>query len=102
MIRGFRTAIVTGASRGVGVYIAKALAAEGMNLVLAARNSAALDMVAKEITAPGVRVVADDGPCDWCALLSVTTSLLGQSTTAQLESRVPRKWPARFGAGERP
>lgn len=58
MIREFRTAIVTGASRGVGVYIAKALAAEGMNLILAARNSADLDMVAKEITTPGVRAVA--------------------------------------------
>ena len=38
----------------------------------------------------------------WCAPLSLTTSLLGQSMMAQLESRVPGNWPARFGAGERP
>ncbi len=42
MIKEYQTAIVTGASRGVGVYIAKALAKEGMNLVLAARNPSGL------------------------------------------------------------
>jgi short-subunit dehydrogenase len=58
MIKEYQTAIVTGASRGVGVYIAKALAKEGMNLVLAARNADGLDNVAKEIKAIGGRVVA--------------------------------------------
>jgi short-subunit dehydrogenase len=58
MIKEHRTAIVTGASRGVGVYIANALAKEGMNLVLAARNPSGLDNVANEIKAFGVRVVA--------------------------------------------
>jgi len=33
-----RTALVTGASHGLGCYIARALAAERMNLVLAARS----------------------------------------------------------------
>lgn len=59
MIKEHGTAIVTGASRGVGVYIAKALAKEGMNLVLAARNDADLNRVANEIsTSAGVRVIA--------------------------------------------
>lgn len=53
-----RTAIVTGASRGVGPYIAAALANQGMNLVLAARTEAELKKVADEITANGVRAVA--------------------------------------------
>lgn len=57
MIKEHCTAIVTGASRGVGVYIANALAKEGMNLVLAARNPSGLDNVANEIKASGVRVV---------------------------------------------
>lgn len=58
MIKEYQTAIVTGASRGVGVYIAKALAKEGMNLVLVARNADGLDYVAKEIKAFGGRVIA--------------------------------------------
>ena len=57
MIKEYQTAIVTGASRGVGVYIAKALAKEGMNLVLAARNPSGLENVAKEIKASGVKVI---------------------------------------------
>jgi short-subunit dehydrogenase len=57
MIKEHRTIIVTGASRGIGVYIAKALAQEGMNLVLAARNASDLDMVADEIKASGTQVV---------------------------------------------
>lgn len=36
-----RTAIVTGASKGIGVYVAQALAKEGMNLALAARSAGA-------------------------------------------------------------
>ncbi|MBT5774597.1 MAG: SDR family NAD(P)-dependent oxidoreductase, partial [Dehalococcoidia bacterium] len=51
------TAIITGASRGIGVYIARALANEGMNLVLAARSTGDLDQVAAEITALGVRAL---------------------------------------------
>ena len=58
MIREYRTVIVTGASRGVGVYIAKALATEDMNVVLAARNTADLNSVANEIKASGGRVLA--------------------------------------------
>ncbi|GAC1350881.1 MAG: hypothetical protein NVSMB27_37690 [Ktedonobacteraceae bacterium] len=38
MIKNYQTAIVTGASHGIGPYIASALAKEGMNLVLAARS----------------------------------------------------------------
>lgn len=57
MIKDYRTAIVTGTSRGVGVYIAKALAKEGMNLVLTARTSFDLDNVASELKASGAQVV---------------------------------------------
>src|SRR5688572_4599046 len=57
-----RTAVVTGASGGIGVFVAKALAAKGMNLVLAARSEQALEEVAKDIRRPGVRAIAV--PCD--------------------------------------
>ncbi|HSM67679.1 MAG TPA: SDR family NAD(P)-dependent oxidoreductase, partial [Ilumatobacteraceae bacterium] len=52
------TAIVTGASRGIGVYIARALAEEGANLSLAARSEAELEQVRTEMEALGVRAIA--------------------------------------------
>jgi uncharacterized protein len=44
-----RNAIVTGASRGIGQYIARALAARGMNLMLVARSEPELARLAKEL-----------------------------------------------------
>ena len=52
-----RTALVTGASRGLGVYIARALAAEGMNLILAARSADALEKVAEGLRRSGTNVL---------------------------------------------
>ena len=51
-------AIVTGASRGIGVYIARALAKEGVNLALAARSVEELESVRAEMEALGVRAIA--------------------------------------------
>ncbi|MGE0600900.1 MAG: SDR family NAD(P)-dependent oxidoreductase [Dehalococcoidia bacterium] len=48
-----RVAIVTGASRGLGAYIARALDAEGMKLVLSARSFEELERQAEEIRANG-------------------------------------------------
>ena len=48
-----RTALVTGASMGIGRAIAKGLAAEGVALCIAARRRHLLDGVAKEIIAEG-------------------------------------------------
>jgi NAD(P)-dependent dehydrogenase (short-subunit alcohol dehydrogenase family) len=55
-----KTALITGASRGIGRATAFALAAEGANVVLSSRKQDALDEVAKEIRAqhPGVQVLA--------------------------------------------
>ncbi len=44
-----KTAIITGASSGIGAGIAKELAKEGANVVLAARNTEKLAQVEKEI-----------------------------------------------------
>ncbi|MBK5332675.1 MAG: SDR family oxidoreductase [Ilumatobacteraceae bacterium] len=52
------TAIVTGASRGIGVYIAQALAKEGVNLSLAARSEAELETVRTEMAALGLKAIA--------------------------------------------
>lgn len=56
-LRG-RNAIVTGASRGIGVHIARSLANEGVNLVLAARALDQLEAVAVEMHEFGVRAIA--------------------------------------------
>lgn len=58
MPKSYRTALITGASRGLGVFIARALAREGLNLVLAARSVAELQRVAEQLRAGGARVLA--------------------------------------------
>ena len=65
-IRGTH-ALVTGGSRGLGPYIARALAGEGVNLTLTARSADSLRQVAEELTGGGTRVqpiaadVCDEG-----------------------------------------
>jgi short-subunit dehydrogenase len=56
-LRG-KNALLTGASRGLGPYIARALAEKGVNLALTARTAEALGASAKEVSALGVKAVA--------------------------------------------
>jgi len=53
-----KSAIVTGASRGVGEAIAKGFAEAGADLVLVSRNLSALERVAKEIEGLGRKALA--------------------------------------------
>ncbi len=53
-----KTAIVTGASSGLGVTFAKALAGAGANVVVAARRKENLDALAQEIGASGGQALA--------------------------------------------
>jgi NAD(P)-dependent dehydrogenase (short-subunit alcohol dehydrogenase family) len=53
-----RTAIVTGASRGIGAATARALAAAGASVALAARDADALEQIAQEIATAGGRALA--------------------------------------------
>ena len=53
-----RVSLVTGASRGIGLAIARALAAEGAHVVLAARDTAKLAAAVGEIAAAGGRAEA--------------------------------------------
>ncbi len=53
-----KVAIITGASRGIGAVAARAFAAAGAVVVLAARDEGALAAVAEQITAGGGRALA--------------------------------------------
>jgi len=53
-----RTALVCGASDGLGLAIARGLAAEGTNLVICARTAAKLEAAAGELEKGGVEVLA--------------------------------------------
>lgn len=51
-----KTAVITGATRGIGRAIADALAAEGVNLAICSRNQADVDAAVGELSARGVTV----------------------------------------------
>jgi NAD(P)-dependent dehydrogenase (short-subunit alcohol dehydrogenase family) len=56
-LRGKR-AVVTGASRGIGAAIARALSGEGAELLIAARSGGAVEALARELTGAGRRTLA--------------------------------------------
>src|SRR5947209_8909827 len=82
MMKNHQTAIVTGASHGIGPYIVRALAKEGMNLVLAARSGHELEQVAADLRATGVQV------------LSVPTDVTDRDARNALVSAVERTFGA--------
>jgi NAD(P)-dependent dehydrogenase (short-subunit alcohol dehydrogenase family) len=57
-----KVAVVTGASRGIGLAIAEALAGAGFDVAITARSTAELKSAAKKIEKRRVRVLAH--PCD--------------------------------------
>lgn len=57
-----QTALITGATRGIGLAIAHALAREGCELILTARNEKALQKAGRELERDHVRVLVH--PCD--------------------------------------
>jgi 3-oxoacyl-[acyl-carrier protein] reductase len=65
-----RAAVVTGASRGIGRAIARALTAEGARVLLCARNRGALDAAAADL--PGSAALAVDVTADGAAEEIVT------------------------------
>jgi NAD(P)-dependent dehydrogenase (short-subunit alcohol dehydrogenase family) len=56
------SALVTGATRGIGLAIAQALAAQGCNLILTGRDQSALSKVSRDLASSKIRLIAH--PCD--------------------------------------
>lgn len=57
-----RTAVITGPAKGMGAAISQAMAAAGADLVLAGRDTAAIESVADQVRASGRRAIVL--PCD--------------------------------------
>jgi 3-oxoacyl-[acyl-carrier protein] reductase len=99
-IRG-RTALVTGASSGLGKAVALALAAEGVRLALAARSIDRLDAVAKQAKqlgaedARGFHIDLQDG--DSIAGAMDENRLLLRSMLVLLDALVPPMRARRWG-----
>jgi len=60
-LRG-RAALISGASRGIGLAIARALSDEGCNLILSSREGKSLEKIGRELERKKIRVLAH--PCD--------------------------------------
>ncbi len=70
-----RTALVTGASGGVGTHIARRLGREGMNVAISGRREDALAQVVGELEAMGVKAGAV--PADLCDLGTIDSLVDG-------------------------
>ena len=98
-----KSVLITGASKGIGLATARAFAAEGCNLHLAARSGEALDAVRRELTAMhGVSVdvhVTDLGRSGnvtelgkRCANVDVLVNTAGEIPSGPLESLSEDDW----------
>ena len=57
-----QVALITGATRGIGLALARALAANGCNLILTARDEKSLTRISRELTSARIKVLPH--PCD--------------------------------------
>lgn len=72
-----RTALVTGASQGIGLAIAKGLVAEGVKVVVSSRDEAKITAAAREIGAAGAVAADVSDPAQLQQLLEATREIIG-------------------------
>ena len=83
-----RSAIVTGGSKGIGLGIATALAAEGARVAIASRTQEAVDAAAERLGGKGF--VFDSGDVDAIpGLLDAVESELGNPAAGIARTRAP-------------
>lgn len=101
-----KTAVVIGASRGIGKYIAEGLANEGCNLAICARGADQLQETAQELRSSGVEVVAqslditkEEAPeqiiaaaADQLGRIDVLVNNVGGNRRGQFEEISDRDW----------
>src|SRR6266699_1260813 len=102
-----RNAIVTGASHGIGQYIARALAARHMNLLLVARSEAELARLARELETGGSKAavaavdLGDPGAARQIAEAAAaelgTVDVLVNNAATEPQTRVHVLTPAEIG-----
>ena len=92
-----RTAVVTGSSSGMGAEIARALAAEGMSVMLAARRADRLEAIAAEIAAAGGTALVHPADCtledEVEALFAAAAGRLGHVDLLINSTGVPQATP---------
>ncbi len=85
-----KVAVITGASRGIGAATARAFSAAGASVALAARDEAALDALADELSSNGngaIAVPTDVGDAEIPAMLeSGGGAIVNMSSTAGTEA----------------
>ena len=77
MTENGRTALITGASRGLGLALARALAADGWELIIDARGAAALDAAAAGIPGRVLALAGDVGDSRHRAALAEAAEAAG-------------------------
>ena len=98
-----KTALVTGASAGIGCGIAKALAGEGVRVAIAARRGERLEALASEITAAGgdapIIIIQDMMEADAAAKVA-SAALAGLGHVDFLINNAGGSRPFELGASE--
>src|SRR4051812_14135505 len=73
-----RTALVTGATAGIGAAFARELAREGFELVLVARGGERLEALAAELPVPVEALVADLSTAEGCDAVAARLTEAGR------------------------
>lgn len=99
-----KRALVTGASKGIGLAVARSLAAEGCHLDIAARGAAALEQVRGQLrqAAPGVdvrihgvdlsRVEDQERLAQACADVDILVNNAGSNPAGDLDDTSDKIW----------